>query len=192
MFFTAGTLDPLIAIGARPAAIAVCADANHPSHAQRAAERGAGIYLVSTFITPEELDRKTDLLRDYASRYPDEAPPTGVWPPDLQARLTEAMPKVKTAVRILSAPPGAEVFVDGRRVGVTPALAEGLSPGRHRIVSSAWRASAMPYPTIQCMFSWLTAHHGPTRSLTLRSMSARHCTASSAACFLAAASDIFG
>ena len=68
-FFNAGTLDPSIRIGDKPAAIAVCADANHPSHARRAAERGAKIYLVSTFITPSELDRKAELLRDYATRH---------------------------------------------------------------------------------------------------------------------------
>lgn len=64
-----GSLDPLLGVGGRPAAIAVCADANRPSHPREAARRGASTYLVSTFITPSELAGKTANLRAYAMRH---------------------------------------------------------------------------------------------------------------------------
>lgn len=37
------------------------------------------------------------------------------------------------SIHITSLPPGAEILLDGRNVGVTPALIEGLSPGSHMI-----------------------------------------------------------
>ncbi len=65
----AGTRDPLVGIGGGTAAVAVCADANRPSHAQEAADRGADTYLVSSFITPSELETRTASLRGYARRH---------------------------------------------------------------------------------------------------------------------------
>ncbi|MGF1469632.1 MAG: carbon-nitrogen hydrolase family protein [Sandaracinaceae bacterium] len=67
--FAPGALDPLLSLGGRPAAVAVCADANHAAHPAAAATRGAATYLVSTFITPEELAPKTEALRAYAQRH---------------------------------------------------------------------------------------------------------------------------
>ena len=61
-----GTLDPVLRVEGRTAAVAVCADANRPIHPARAAERGADLYLVSTFITPGQLDDRMGLLRGYA------------------------------------------------------------------------------------------------------------------------------
>lgn len=67
--FHPGDRDPLLRLGAGTAAVAVCADANRPSHPRAAAGRGARDYLVSTFITPQEIERKTAGLRTYAMRH---------------------------------------------------------------------------------------------------------------------------
>ena len=64
-----GTLNPSVPVGEQVGAVAVCADANHPSHAARAAYIGARNYLVSTFITPQELETKTAALRAYAKQH---------------------------------------------------------------------------------------------------------------------------
>lgn len=67
--FDPGELDPRLELGDRSAAIAVCADANRPAHAARAAETGATTYLVSSFVIPSELDRATAHLADRAARH---------------------------------------------------------------------------------------------------------------------------
>jgi predicted amidohydrolase len=64
-----GSRDPVVAVGSTTGAVAVCADANRPSHARKAADRGVGSYLVSTFVTPSELTKKTANLRIYAIRH---------------------------------------------------------------------------------------------------------------------------
>lgn len=64
--FRPGNLDPLLRVGESSAAVAVCADTNHPSHPREAAERGASTYLVSSFLVPSELEPKTARLRNYA------------------------------------------------------------------------------------------------------------------------------
>jgi len=64
-----GNLNPLVRVGQRVGAVAVCADANHPSHPAEAARLGARDYLVSTFITPQQLETKTAALRAYAKQH---------------------------------------------------------------------------------------------------------------------------
>lgn len=61
-----GDRDPLVRLGDGIGAVAVCADANRPSHPSEAAARGARTYLVSTFIVPTEMEAKTASLRAYA------------------------------------------------------------------------------------------------------------------------------
>lgn len=67
--FAAGTRDPLIELGASMAALAVCADANHASHPENAAARGASVYLLSSLISCEEYSQKSVSLRAYAARH---------------------------------------------------------------------------------------------------------------------------
>src|SRR5690606_11010103 len=50
-------------------AVAVCADANRPAHASRAAARGAGTYLASSFVIPSEFDAATANLAGHAKQY---------------------------------------------------------------------------------------------------------------------------
>jgi predicted amidohydrolase len=54
--FQPGDRDPLLRIGGRAAALAICADVGRPSHPQRAAERGAKTYLASMFVIPSEFE----------------------------------------------------------------------------------------------------------------------------------------
>ena len=68
-FVRAGSLDPLIQVAGDPAAIAVCADTNRPSHPKQAAERGAKTYLVSSFIGPDQLEDRARGMREYAMEY---------------------------------------------------------------------------------------------------------------------------
>ena len=67
--FQAGDHNPLVRIGAHTAAVAICADTGRPSHPRAAAERGAGAYLASMFVIPEDLAHDTDNLRTYAARH---------------------------------------------------------------------------------------------------------------------------
>jgi len=64
--FVPGELDPLLRLGARSAAIGICADTKHPSHAARAAERGATLYLVSAFFMPSGYATEMEHLRSHA------------------------------------------------------------------------------------------------------------------------------
>jgi predicted amidohydrolase len=67
--FHAGTLNPLLPVGRRSAAVAVCADSFRPSHPQAASERGANTYLASMFNIPAELTSATANLAAYAVKY---------------------------------------------------------------------------------------------------------------------------
>lgn len=67
--FTKGDLDPLMEFDGHPAAVAVCADANHPEHAARAAARGASTYLASSFVIPSEFDSATANLESHAKQH---------------------------------------------------------------------------------------------------------------------------
>lgn len=52
-----------------PAALAICADATFPSHAAKAAKRGARLYAVGAMITESGYARKTALLEGYARQH---------------------------------------------------------------------------------------------------------------------------
>jgi predicted amidohydrolase len=67
--FQPGTRNPLVRLGDTLAAIAVCADANRPSHPRSAAERGARLYLASMFVIPSELERDAANLASHAARH---------------------------------------------------------------------------------------------------------------------------
>lgn len=67
--FVAGSLDPLIQIDSEAAALAICADTTHASHAAAAAERGAGIYLAGVFFTPDGIAANRERLSGHASRH---------------------------------------------------------------------------------------------------------------------------
>jgi predicted amidohydrolase len=67
--FAAGTLDPLIELGAHQAAVAICADTRRAAHAQRAADRGADTYLASLFAIPADLASDARNLGAYALRH---------------------------------------------------------------------------------------------------------------------------
>lgn len=69
-FFHPGDLNPLVHFGGNTAAaLAVCADTGRPSHAEAAAQRGAGVYLASMFVIPSEFERETANLSTYAARH---------------------------------------------------------------------------------------------------------------------------
>jgi predicted amidohydrolase len=67
--FLPGNSDPLIPLDQGHAALAICADAGHPSHARRAADRGASAYLAGMFVIPSEFDRDAERLGGYARKY---------------------------------------------------------------------------------------------------------------------------
>jgi predicted amidohydrolase len=67
--FAPGDRDPLIPIGNRTAAVAICADIGQALHPKLAAERGAQIYLASMFVIPSEFDGDAARLRAYATQY---------------------------------------------------------------------------------------------------------------------------
>lgn len=67
--FAAGTLNPALAVGGSPAAVAVCADTGRPAHASAAAKRGAKNYLASMFVIPSELERDQSNLKSYATEH---------------------------------------------------------------------------------------------------------------------------
>jgi len=67
--FHPGHRNPLVALGDRTAAVAVCADIGRPSHPRDAARRGADTYLASMFVIPSELDGETARLAAHAGRH---------------------------------------------------------------------------------------------------------------------------
>ena len=67
--FDPGNRNPLVEVGVITAAVGRCADVTHPSIPKEAADRGAGIYLASMFITPDEVERDAARLSGYAGRY---------------------------------------------------------------------------------------------------------------------------
>ena len=67
--FAPGSLDPILELGDDRAALAICADTNHPEHAEAAGMRKASLYLVGVFFTPEGYPAATDRLAGYAARH---------------------------------------------------------------------------------------------------------------------------
>ncbi len=68
-FFEPGDSNPLVRLGDQLAAVAVCADTGRPSHPQRAADRGAKIYLASMFVIPSEFEAETANLKASATQH---------------------------------------------------------------------------------------------------------------------------
>ena len=67
--FHAGDRNPLVQFGGHTAAVAICADIGRPSHAQQAADRGAGTYLASMFVIPSEFTGDSARLSGYAAKH---------------------------------------------------------------------------------------------------------------------------
>ncbi len=67
--FQPGESDPLLDIRGRQAALAICADVGHPDHSERAAARGAGLYLASMFVIPADLEHDAARLATQARRH---------------------------------------------------------------------------------------------------------------------------
>ncbi len=67
--FRPGDRDPLVRLGDRVAAVAVCADIGTPAHPERAVGRGADIYLASMFVIPSDFDGDALRLSRYAEQH---------------------------------------------------------------------------------------------------------------------------
>lgn len=67
--FQPGDRNPLVRLGDRIAAVAVCADIGQPSHPGQAAKRGATAYLASMFVIPSDFASETSRLRHYAVQH---------------------------------------------------------------------------------------------------------------------------
>lgn len=77
-------------------------------------------------------DHLDDALKAYAARFGREPPDSGLWPPDLTRRLKAMTAAASTALKVTSEPPG-EAWVNGKKLGPTPARRDDLPPGRHRV-----------------------------------------------------------
>lgn len=79
-------------------------------------------------------------LRDLASQRPLFVPDPSVIPPKVVSAHTEALDKIKKQkvgpLEVVSRPAGAEVVVDGRKVGVTPVTVTDLLAGTHYLAVS--------------------------------------------------------
>jgi hypothetical protein len=69
-------------------------------------------------------------ILEYAIRYGAEGPPT--WPPELIERLKSATPNADSKLSVKTDPPGADVLVDGTKLGTSPATID-VRPGAHRV-----------------------------------------------------------
>jgi predicted amidohydrolase len=67
--FRPGDRDPLVRLGTYVAAVAVCADIGNPAHPERAAGRGADIYLAGMFVIPSDFDGDALRLSRYAEQH---------------------------------------------------------------------------------------------------------------------------
>jgi predicted amidohydrolase len=67
--FEPGDRDPVLAVGGRPAAIAICADVGAPEHPRAAAARGARVYLAGMFAIPSESAGEEARLASIAARH---------------------------------------------------------------------------------------------------------------------------
>jgi predicted amidohydrolase len=67
--FHRGDRNPLVRFGGNTAAVAVCADTRHPSHARQAADRGATTYLAGSFTIASHLEMTASNLQASAKRH---------------------------------------------------------------------------------------------------------------------------
>jgi predicted amidohydrolase len=61
--------NPRIELNKELISLSICADIDHPSHAERANRNGATIYIASLFFTPSGIPNAYKTLSDYASRH---------------------------------------------------------------------------------------------------------------------------
>lgn len=61
--------NPLLRCDGHAAAVAICADARRPAHAEQAAARGATAYLASMFVVPADLEQDTAKLREHTVKH---------------------------------------------------------------------------------------------------------------------------
>ena len=67
--FLPGTLNPSVRLGDERAALAICADTSHPSHAAAAAATSASLYLAGVFFTPAGYEEDAKRLGGYAAEH---------------------------------------------------------------------------------------------------------------------------
>lgn len=83
--FTAGFGGEALDIEGASAALAVCADFTHASHAQAAAQAGAKLYAASALVSPGGYAKDSEILRGYAEQHAmpvlmsNHGGPTGGW-----------------------------------------------------------------------------------------------------------------
>lgn len=83
--FAAGSGGALLDVDGVPAALAVCADFTHASHAQAAASAGAMLYAASVLVSPAGYAKDGAILQGHASRHAmpvlmaNHGGPTGGW-----------------------------------------------------------------------------------------------------------------
>ncbi len=83
--FTAGCGGTALLIEGIAAALAVCADFTHASHAEAAALAGAKLYAASALVSPGGYAKDSEILRGYAERHAmpvlmsNHGGPTGGW-----------------------------------------------------------------------------------------------------------------
>jgi hypothetical protein len=78
----------------------------------------------------------TNLLLEYATRYPDRPPSDAGWPPDVMERL-DSVKRLPQSSIVVRSEPSAETFVDGTARGPTPRTVSPVPAGRHRVALEA-------------------------------------------------------
>jgi predicted amidohydrolase len=61
--------NPRILLNNEHISVSICADIDHPSHAENAYKNGASVYIASLFFTPNGIPNAYKTLSDYAKRY---------------------------------------------------------------------------------------------------------------------------
>jgi predicted amidohydrolase len=67
--FAPGDANPLVRLGNKTGAVAICADTNRPSHPADAAARGAKVYLAGVFVIPDHFAISIAGLKTYAETH---------------------------------------------------------------------------------------------------------------------------
>lgn len=97
----------------------------------------ACLYLVRAMLDNGHRDAAHDHVLECRRLVPDISPDPHDHPPEVIHLLREAELDMSTAgtasLRVLSRPPGCRVYVNGRRLGVTPFVLRRLPPGEYRV-----------------------------------------------------------
>lgn len=96
----------------------------------------AVLFLALTYAALGRAEEADRLLDGLAVLTADAAVADARFPPPFREKVAKrlAMRPVKSgAIRVESAPPGAQVFVNGRGAGVTPLVVKGLAEGEHTV-----------------------------------------------------------